>query len=112
MGRANIRSGDEPVKYLMVNSMTVNLDMLGMFIKIEIAGKKDCSLVITIHGHDPYTGKIISKRKEHTQSISEEPCIIACYLASALERETICCFLLRHVTRFQPTNVQYSEIDF
>ena len=51
MGRANIRSGDELVKYPMTNSMTMNLDMLGMFIKGRIIDKKDCSLVITIHGH-------------------------------------------------------------
>ena len=51
MGRANIRSGDEPIKYSMPNSMDINLNMLGTFIKSRIVGKKDCSLVITIHGH-------------------------------------------------------------
>ena len=52
MGRANIRSGDEPVKYSMANSMTINLNMLGTFMTSRIVGKKDCRLVITIHGHD------------------------------------------------------------
>ena len=51
MGRANITSGDKLVKYPMANSMEINLDMLGMFMKIRIVGKKDFSLVITIHGH-------------------------------------------------------------
>ena len=35
----------------MLNSVTINLDMLGTFMKSNIVGKKDCSLVITIHGH-------------------------------------------------------------
>ena len=51
MGRANIRSGDEPIKYLMANGMTINLDMLDTFMKSRIVGKKDCCLVITIHEH-------------------------------------------------------------
>ena len=40
MGRANIRSGDETIKYLMANSMAINLDMLGMFMKSRIVGNK------------------------------------------------------------------------
>ena len=51
MGRANIRSGDEPYKYSMANSLAINLDMLGAFMKSRIVGNKDFSLVITIHGH-------------------------------------------------------------
>ena len=51
MGRANIRIGGEPVKYLIANSMAINLDMLSMFMKSRIVGKKDCSLVIIVHGH-------------------------------------------------------------
>ena len=59
MGRANIRNGDELAKYSMVNSMATNLDLLGMFMKSRIIGKKDCSFVITIHGH----GTLYSKTK-------------------------------------------------
>ena len=44
MGRANIRSGDELVKYPVANSMTINLDMLGTFMKSWIVGKKECCL--------------------------------------------------------------------
>ena len=43
-----MRCDDEPVKYPMVNSMTTNLDV---FMKNRIVGKKDCSLIITIHEH-------------------------------------------------------------
>ena len=50
-GRANIRSGDEPIKYPMMNSMAINLDMLGTFMKSRIVGKTCYSFVITIHGH-------------------------------------------------------------
>ena len=41
MGRANIRGGDELVKYPVANSMTINLDMLGTFMKSGIVGKKE-----------------------------------------------------------------------
>ena len=34
-------SGDEPIKYLMANSVSINLDMLGTFMKSRIVGKKD-----------------------------------------------------------------------
>ena len=46
-----MRSGDEPIKYPMTNSMAINLDFFGAFMKSRIFGKKDCILVITIHGH-------------------------------------------------------------
>ena len=46
-----MRSGNEPIKYLMVNSMTINLDVFGDFMKSNIVSKKDYSLIITIHGH-------------------------------------------------------------
>ena len=46
-----MRSGDEHIKYLMVNSMAINLDVFGAFMKSRIVGKKDYNLVITIHGH-------------------------------------------------------------
>ena len=46
-----MKSDDKPIKYLMTNSMTINLNVFGAFMKIKIVGKKDCSLVITIHGH-------------------------------------------------------------
>ena len=64
MGRANIKSGDEPIKYPMVNSMAINLNILGMFMKNRIVGKKYCSLVITIHGHGPlyWKTKLFKKR--------------------------------------------------
>ena len=52
MGRANIKSSDEPIKYPMTNSMPINLDMLGTFMKSRIVEKKNCCLVIKIHGHD------------------------------------------------------------
>ena len=52
MGRADIRSSDETIRYSMVNNMAINLNMLGMFMKSKIVGKKDCGLVITIYGHD------------------------------------------------------------
>ena len=52
MGIANIRSGDKLIKYLMVNNVTINLNMVGTFMKSRIVGKKDCSLVIKIHGYD------------------------------------------------------------
>ena len=52
MVKAYMRSGDELVKYPMTNSMVINLDVFGAFMKCRIVGKKDCSLVITIHGHD------------------------------------------------------------
>ena len=51
MGIANIKSGDEPVKYLTTNIMAINLDILSSFMKSSIVGKKVCCLVITIHGH-------------------------------------------------------------
>ena len=57
MERANLRSGDEPIKYSMINSVTINLNMLGRFMNIRIVGKKDCSLVITIMGMEPRTRK-------------------------------------------------------
>ena len=65
MGRANIRSGDELVKYVMPNSIEINLDMLGTFMKSRIVGKKDCCLVITIHEHDTFywKTKLLKKRK-------------------------------------------------
>ena len=46
-----MRSGDEPIKCLMANSMTISLDVFGAFMKNRIVGKKYCSLVITRHGH-------------------------------------------------------------
>ena len=44
-----MRSGDEPVKYPMMNSMITNHDVFGAFMKSRIIGKKNGSLVITIH---------------------------------------------------------------
>ena len=46
-----MRSGDEPVKYPMTNSITINLGVFGAFMKSRIVGKKYCSLVTIIHGH-------------------------------------------------------------
>ena len=40
------------VKYPMVNIMAINLDVFSEFMKSRTVGKKDCSLVITIQGHD------------------------------------------------------------
>ena len=51
MGRANIGSGDQLVKYPMVHNMTINFEIIGMFMKGKIVGKKDYCLAITIHGH-------------------------------------------------------------
>ena len=47
-----MRNDDEPVKYVMANSMTINLNVFGVFIKCMIVGKKNCHLVITIHEHN------------------------------------------------------------
>ena len=44
-------SGDEAIKNPMAKSMTINLDVLGAFMKSMTVGEKDDSLVITIHGH-------------------------------------------------------------
>ena len=52
MKRANKRSGDELVKYPMVGSMTINLDVFSAFMKCRIVDKKYYSLVITIKGHE------------------------------------------------------------
>ena len=46
-----MRSSDELNKYLMVNSVTINLDVFSTLIKMRIVSKKDCSLVIITHGH-------------------------------------------------------------
>ena len=46
-----MKSGDKLVKYSMANSMAINLNVFGPFMKVRIVGKKDCSLVITIHEH-------------------------------------------------------------
>ena len=46
-----MRSDDEPIKYSMVNSMSINLNVFGAIMKSRIVGKKDCSLVITIDVH-------------------------------------------------------------
>ena len=40
MGRTYIRSGNEPIKYLMANNMAINFDMLGAFMKSRIVGKR------------------------------------------------------------------------
>ena len=40
MGSANMRSGDEPIKYLMVNSKTINLNVFGEFMKSNFVSKK------------------------------------------------------------------------
>ena len=52
MRRANIRSGDELVKYMMVNSIQINLDVFSTLKKSRIIDKKDWTLVITLHRHD------------------------------------------------------------
>ena len=57
MVKANMRSDDELVKYPMMNSIVINLDVFGAFMKSRIVGKKDCSLVITIHGYDTMYSK-------------------------------------------------------
>ena len=64
MGRANKRSDDEPIQYLMTNSVTINLNMFGMFMKSRILGKKDYILIITIHGHGTmyWKTKLLKKR--------------------------------------------------
>ena len=51
MGRANTRSSDEPVRYSVANSMSINLGVFGAFMKIMIVDKEDCISVIIIHGH-------------------------------------------------------------
>ena len=89
---ANIRSGDKLVKYLMTKSMPINLDMLGMFKKSRIVGKKDYSLVIIIHGHGTLYWKMKLLKKRTYQSILEEVCIIAWYSASTVERDNVLFF--------------------
>ena len=42
---------DKPDKYLIANSMTINLNVFGAFMKSKNVGKKDYILVFTIHGH-------------------------------------------------------------
>ena len=44
-------SPHEPIKNLMANSIVINLNVFGAFMKSRIVGNKDCNLVITIHGH-------------------------------------------------------------
>ena len=41
MGRASKKSSDEPVKYLMANSMIINFNVFGAFMKSRIVRKKD-----------------------------------------------------------------------
>ena len=57
-------SDDEPIKYPTTNYVEINLDMLGTFMKSRIVDKKDCSLVITKHGHDTlyWKSKLLKKR--------------------------------------------------
>jgi hypothetical protein len=46
----------------------------------------------------------------HVNSLAVD--VMARYFASALDRATTFYFLLFHVTKFSPTNVQKSVIDF
>ena len=46
-----MRSGDEPVKYSMANSVTINLYVFFVSMNSQIVGKNDCILVIKIYGH-------------------------------------------------------------
>jgi hypothetical protein len=45
-------------------------------------------------------------------SISHNHLVIPLNSASALDRPTIFCFLLFHVTKFPPTKVKYPKVDF
>ena len=105
MEGANIRSGDEPVKYRIANSMSINLDMLSMFMKSRIVGKKDCSLVIIIHGH----GTLYLKTKHINKSMYAKHLRGSIHHSMVFnfdtgERERQCLvFLLGHMTKV-PTN--------
>ena len=43
-----MQSCDKTIKYLMVNSMSINIDVFDTFMKRKIVGKKYYNLVITI----------------------------------------------------------------
>src|SRR5436190_23406457 len=43
--------------------------------------------------------------------ISQRPTAMAMYSASAVDRATTSCFLLRQDTEFPPTNMQYPDVD-
>jgi hypothetical protein len=52
-----------------------------------------------------------SDKRFLTHKISQSPCAMALYSASAVDRDTTDCFLLRHDTKFPPTNTQYHDVE-
>ncbi|MFS8003770.1 hypothetical protein Hanom_Chr13g01217831 [Helianthus anomalus] len=52
-----------------------------------------------------------SLRRRRTYIISDVTSAIALYSDSALDLDTVCCFLLFQDTRFPPTKTQYPVVD-
>ena len=55
--------------------------------------------------------KPISENSRFIYTVSQTDCVIALHFDYALERETMCCFLIFHDTKFPPTKTQYPEVN-
>lgn len=94
---------------LVPNEVAVNLNMLGALVEDWILSKMNGGFVVAIER---------GRRSERNTKISQEALeprqlrdSMDRYSASADERATTVCFLLRHVTRLPPKKVQYPLVE-
>src|SRR3954470_14157604 len=72
-------------------------------------------LIVDLLSHHSCNGSSLNNRNSTNRFfnhvISQSPTAMALYSASAVDRATTSCFLLRQDTGFPPTNIQYPEVD-
>jgi hypothetical protein len=83
--------------------------MFGSIMLNMIIGNIKSWLVITMKLEGHFLITFSSDKRFLTHRISQTPSAMALYLVSVVDRDTTNCFLLRHDTKFPPTNTQYPE---
>lgn len=95
--------------YLVFDEMTINFNMFCHVMMDRVVHNTD---VVTNNFIGSSTLSFNSLMILLTQTSSQTPFAIVLYSVSPLLRATTVCFLLRQVTKFLYTIVQYPDVDF